>query len=305
MATRAHSTIPATHKLPDGIAGDVVRDLDVGPLATCRLTITDEDVERWTAIHDDRYPWYEDAGARARGASSAPPYILYYASQNLLRPIRHFERRPGEGGGLARYEAEFLGPLPVGRELEISGAVLDKFRRRSTVRLTWETEARCEGRLLQRHRKTWARRIPPEEAASLPERPSDGRPPEAPADAESFGPIRYLVSQERMSAFEGPGEVNAHTDVDLARRSGEPGPRAQGALSFGLLSRLMSDRFGRAFSSSGRLDVRFVASVHAGEPLEARGAIVRSSNLSVVSRVWTENSRSELTAVGTGEARQG
>ena len=170
--------------------------------------------------------------------------------------------------------------------------------------MTWEMEARCEGRLLQRHRKTWARRIPSEEAASLPERPSDGRPPEAPADTESFGPIRYLVSQERMSAFEGPGELNAHTDVELALQSGEPAPRAQGALSFGLLCRLMSSRFGAAFSSRGRLDVRFVASVHAGESLDARGAVVRSGDSSVVSRVWTEDSRSELTAVGTGEARE-
>ena len=97
MARATFPSIPATNKLLEGVAGDVVRDLAVGPLAPCRLTIAEEDIRRWISIHDDRYPWYADADARARGESSAPPYILYYASQNLLRPIRHFAGRPGEG----------------------------------------------------------------------------------------------------------------------------------------------------------------------------------------------------------------
>ena len=285
-ATDALQAIPATAHLAEGSAVHPFRDLHVGPLGHYRLTVGEQDVRRWTTIHEEPYPWRMEPGA----AAGAPPSILYYAGMNALAPIRSFDSGGGGGsGGLARYWTEFHAPVPVDAPLEVSGAVTDKYVRRGRGWVEWQVEVRAQGRLIQRSGRSWAAGIDAEEARRWPERPGGERPPEPPAGAAQLEPIAYTASQGHITDFEG---------------GGDHGGTAQGALSFGLLCRLGSERLGARFALGGALGVRFVRRVRAGEVLTARAAALGAGEDGRARyRAWTENARGETTTVGVLSAR--
>ena len=272
-------TIPATIHLAEGSSVHPFHDLHVGPLGHYQLTVNEGDIQRWTTIHEEPYPW--------RTAVGAPPSILYYAGMNALAPIRSFEG--GDGGGLARYWSEFHAPIPLGQQLELSGAITDKYVRRGRGWVEWYVEVKAEGRLIQRSGRSWAAGITAEEAKHWPERPGGSRPPEPLADAAQLEPIMYTASQEHITDFEG---------------GSDHGGRAQGALSFGLLCRLGSEHFGTRFVEGGGLDVRFIRQVRAGEVLTAHASAVGvDTDGRLRYRTWTENVRGETTTVGILTAR--
>ncbi len=282
-ATDARLAIPATYHLAEGRAAHPFLELHVGPLDRYSLTVGEEDVRRWAHIHEERYPWRAEPGATA----GVPPSILYYAGMNALAPIRSFG--PDGGGGLGRYWSEFHAPIPLGAPLEVSGAVTDKYVRRGRGWVEWHVEVRAEGRLLQRSGRSWAAGISAEEARRWPERPGGARPPQPAADADELEPIVYTASQAHITDFEG---------------GSDHGGTAQGALSFGLLCRLGTERLGDRFATGGALDVRFIRRVAAGEVLTARAtALGAGDDGRLRYRAWTENGAGETTTVGLLTAR--
>jgi len=285
-ATETMQAIPATEHLAEGPAVHPFREMHVGELSRFRLTVIEADVRRWTTIHDEPYPWRVEPGA----AAGAPPSILYYAGMNALAPIRSFDSARGGGsGGLARYWTEFHAPVPLDTQLEVTGAVTEKYVRRGRGWVEWQVEVRAEGRLIQRSGRSWAAGIETEEAARWPERSGGERPPEPATGAEQLEPIDYTASQEHITDFEG---------------GGDHGGTAQGALSFGLLSRLGSERLGSRFAEGGALDVRFIRRVRAGEVLTVRAAALGTADDGRLRyRAWTENARGQTTTVGILTAR--
>jgi acyl dehydratase len=295
--------VPATFKVPFVVP---LGALEVGKLSTSfEITITREDVQRWTRIHGDDCSWYREQSPW--GGPVAPGYILYYASQNLIPAAPDFRGRPNDaiagGGGLARYSAEFLAPLPIGRPIYLGAEVTDKYVRRGRGFVNWSMEASVDGNVLQRHWKSWTFSITPEEAARLPERGGSDTPPEAKDTDERFGPLEVPITEAALSDFEGPGHPDdtTHTNVELAPAAGFPNVRAQGGLIYGLLYRLMRDRFGASFEAGGTLDARFVKSIYAGETLAVRGAIVDPAG--VTCRIRAENPAGEIIAVGNATAK--
>ncbi len=239
-------------------------------------------------------------GLRTRRSALDP--LLRLDEHSRADPLFPAAQLPG-GAALARYWAEFHAPLPVGVPIEVSGEVTDKYTRRGRGFVDWHIEAWAGGRLLQRNGKNWFSGIPEDEAAKWPARPGGERPPEAPEGVERFGPITYPVTQDHMADFEG-GDRNTHSSADLAREQGETRTTAQGALSFGLLSRLATERFGESFTAGGSLDVRFIQRVHGGDVLTAQGALLGLDGEGRHrARVWAQNQQGAMTAVGVATAR--
>jgi acyl dehydratase len=302
-------TLPATYKMPRGLPNETVylNDFELGPLPSYEVLVTPVDVERWAKLHDDDSPWY--TGESPWGGPVAPPTIFYYPSQSMIGRSIAANRKPGTaggemrrtGGGFARYRIEFLAPIPIGRPLLLTGKVVDKFVRRGLGYLNWEVEASSNGAILQRHLKSWTFDVNDEEAASLPERPGDPRVEETPP-LEEFGGLQMEVGHDRTAAFEGPGEDNGHSNPEIGRRNGMPGARAQGELSFGLLYRLMRDRYREDFAVGGTMDVRFIRSVFTTEMLTALGEALTETGGAVTCRIRAENSRGEIVTVGTATA---
>ena len=257
-------TLPVvTYKYPQqGLTPISFSDYEIGPLpgGPWQLTVTTSDIERWALLFDDN-------PAEALAAGAAPPDILYYPGMNLPAPKRDY------GGPMSRHWAADRGPIPIGEPIELTGAVTEKFLRRGRGGMTFELVARAGGQVVQRHWRRFALRLAEEEGEGWPERGSDPRPPDATPSAEAFGPRLMACTQDRYDDFEGPGEVTGHTSLEAARAGGHPATTAQGALSFGLLTRLMRDRFGRRFTEDGTIDVRLVRPPYEGERLPPpRGA---------------------------------
>lgn len=266
------------------------------PLPPLRVTVTEEDVAIWARIHGDRADLYP--------AGTAPPYILYYPTQNLLNIETGGPDAfaPSAGGGsLARYALRHHGPVPIGKSLDITGEVIDKYVRRGLGYVVWRADVRDDHLLVQSHTKTWAFRIPADVAAEWPERAGGGDRPAQSPDEAPFGPLRYELTREAFSDFEGPNHPNdtTHTNIDLAKKAGFPNVRVQGGLVFGVLNRLLLEQFGDSFLKDGEIDVRFVQSAYAGEILLARGAAVTNAGGSRTCRVWAENDSGTTVAAGT------
>ncbi len=282
-------TLPVvTYKYPQqGLPPISFTDFEIGPLpgGPWQLIVGRSDIERWARLFDD-----DPAELLAAGA--APPDILYYPGMNLPAPKRDY------GGPMSRYWAEYCGPIPIGEPLELTGAVTEKFLRRGRGGMTFELVARAGGSVVQRHWRRFALRLAEGEAEGWSERGSDPRPPEPDPAAESFGPRLLACTQERYDDFEGPGEVTGHTSLEAARAGGHPATTAQGALSFGLLTRLMRDRFGAGFTEDGSIDVRLVRPTYEGEMLAARGAVLGEEDGRLHCRIWAENRAGEPVTTG-------
>lgn len=282
-------TLPVvTYKYPQqGLPPISFTDFEIGPLpgGPWQLTVERSDIERWARLFDDD-------PAELLAAGTAPPDILYYPGMNLPAPKRDY------GGPMSRYWAEYCGPIPIGEPLELTGAVTEKFLRRGRGGMTFELVARVGGKVVQRHWRRFALRLAAGEAEGWSERGSDPRPPEPETTAEAFGPRLLACTQERYDDFEGPGEVTGHTSLEAAAAGGHPTTTAQGALSFGLLTRLMRDRFGAGFTEDGSIDVRLVRPTYEGEMLAARGAVLGEEEGRLHCRIWAENRAGEPVTTG-------
>tara|TARA_Y100001970_G_scaffold16755_1_gene18863 strand:- start:58 stop:987 length:930 start_codon:yes stop_codon:yes gene_type:complete len=296
--------LPGTYKLKEGDNANAFYDIHPGSLGEYQVIFTKDDVKRWTTIYEEAFPWKPNDNSQLQDV--APPSIFYYPSMNILQPIRYFGEKPGEKnpretgpGGLARMWMELHGPIPIDTVIDLHAEVTDKYQRRGIGYTEWGLDAFVNGKLIHRHRKAWATTVNDNELAKWPERPSSPRPPELNDDSKIFGLIDYNTSQEHLNDLEGPGEINNHTDVQAALDNGDPGPRAQGALAFGLLARMMCEEFGDAFYNSGTLDIKFVNTVFAGDVQTAKGGFVNKENNKNIYRVWSENQSNALTAIGT------
>lgn len=296
--------MPAAQKMgaPGSVPDNDFNAITAGPRGPYSVTVTPEDIARWGRIYEDNNPWY--SGSSPYGGPIAPPSILYYPSQMFLG--RHLiGATPGAtlAGGFARYSLESTDAIPVGKELIVTGEVTDIFTRRGRGYVTYKLEATHDGKVVQRHWKNWAFGITDDEAAKLPTRNSDPRDDLSGDTIRTIGPVSMEITIAKMADFEGPGEVNTHTDPEMAKRAGGRPPLAQGALSFGLLSRMMTEAFGQGYITDGTLDVRFLDRVYVGNTETAKGEVFSESDGVAKVRVWVEKEDGTQVTAGLATAR--
>lgn len=96
-----------------------------------------------------------------------------------------------------------------------------------------------------------------------------------PTVGDVLGPLTIPVSAERVLAYaEASGDHNPlHLDPAFAATTEFGGPIAHGMLLLAYLSRLMGDRFGPAWATSGVLEARFRAPALVGQAVIARGVV--------------------------------
>lgn len=298
--------LPATFKIPRQPEFPDVTFLkkSVGPFPEqYEVTITPYDVNRWARLHDDESPWYR--GESPWGGPVAMPWILYFSSMNIMGHEFGREKhlpRGKPGGGFAHYRADFLEPIPVGSVVTVGGEITDKYARRGRGYVQWRLDAWIDGRLVQRHWKDWAFPAAPEDLEGWPERQSAPRAPDEPA-IETLLPLALPMTIDRTIEFEGPIPLNNHNDQAAAEAAGWPGPLVQGELTFGLLCRVLRDRFGAGFIAGGTIDVRFIRPVYTGQTITANAKVTRIENGVAHCHVWAENDDGVPVVVGTAAAK--
>lgn len=286
--------IPLTYKIPK-----VPYPLDFRAISvdrtweTLEMDVTPDDVSRWLRLYDDDDPW--STGPSPFGGPIAPPSIFYYTGQNAFAPLRDF------AGVLTGIGFDAVAPVLVGSHLTATTRVLERYQRRGRAYVAYELTIRDGETLVSRTRRTWAFAMPEDLAASYPEKTSESTPASE-IVFERLKPLSLELSLERMIDFEGPGEHNGHTDPEMAKRSGATGPLAQGALSFGLLSRMLRNRFGKAWFAGSSIDCRLIRPVYAGDTVTAQGEITRIENGRAECAIRVTNRNGDVTVVGAARA---
>jgi acyl dehydratase len=280
--------IPLTEKIPkvpEGLSYDWVAEDREWELL--EMTVTPEDAARWRRIFESDDPW--EIGPSPFGGSIAPHSILYYPGQASFAPRRDFNAVLASIG----YQAH--GPIHVGHDLTATTTITERSHRRGRAFVNWELDVRDDGKPVCNYWRTWA--FPAPEGVQLPERQVGGESLPS-GELEVLPPLSLHLSLDRMRDFEGPGEHNGHTDPEMNRRSGAPGALAQGALSFGLLCRLLRDQFGERWITNGRIDVRLTRPVYHDDTVTAHAAIVDEHEGRLRCRVWVTNSDRDTTVAG-------
>tara|TARA_Y100000996_G_scaffold347501_1_gene285879 strand:- start:828 stop:1685 length:858 start_codon:yes stop_codon:yes gene_type:complete len=274
--------VPAVNKIPkvDDSKSINWEDFELGPLPSkCTMTISQENIDRWCNLYDDDADLY---------LKHAPDYITYYSGQNIVTPFRDIS------AGLATLEVDFYHLIPRDIALTITGQVINKSVRKGRGYVEWETNIYEKDNLLQSNRRSWFFTIPEVDINKYPEKEASIPIAARPETWKTEG-LSLLLSQDRMNDFEGPGEINGHTNVELAKKQGNPGPLAQGAFGFGLLTRLLTKDFQNQFTLGGKMSLKFVRPVWAGEKIHAFYSIIDNKSL----RIWVEKDNKEEVIVGT------
>lgn len=111
------------------------------------------------------------------------------------------------------------------------------------------------------------------------------------------------ITLERMRLFSGWPMRNIHTDEDIAKMAGLPGPVAQGPMSVAYISEMLTGFFGESWLKGGKLSVSFIGMVQPRDTITAKGIIrekvAEGEAVRLVLEVWCQNQRGEKVTVGT------
>ena len=123
---------------------------------------------------------------------------------------------------------------------------------------------------------------------------------------QELPPLRKEISLDRMRLFTSWTNLNIHTDWDVAKKAGLPGPIAQGLMSHAYVSEMLTNFFGESWLKGGKLSLTFIRYSVPGDIITARGVVREKVNEGSAVRfnceVWCENQAGEKTVVGTATA---
>jgi acyl dehydratase len=159
----------------------------------------------------------------------------------------------------------------IGDRLTVTGVAKEKFvkrGRRYVVSETATTNAR--GERIVRGLMTGV--LVYSDGPSEPGAPSTQPPP--PRPLAKLGPLVQTMTREHMVLYEPPGELNLHTDDELARQAGLPAAIATGTLFLAYVFELLYRTYGLRSLVGTRLDARIRLPVFAGDRLETTADVI-------------------------------
>lgn len=128
---------------------------------------------------------------------------------------------------------------------------------------------------------------------------------------DSLQSFTRAVVMEKMIEFErvvwDRGQ-NSHTDAEAARRDGLARPLASGQNQMAFLHELLERNFGDSWVFGGKISVRYIHPVYAGDQITPGGVVTEVDDQDGRSRVhldiWCENQHGQKTASGRASAWQ-
>ncbi|QHY96034.1 MaoC like domain protein [Streptomyces sp. S4.7] len=288
------------------------------PMGPVSVTVDRRKVLDHAYSEDDFGSWYfQDSPF---GGPVGHPLVL---ANDLL--FLFYEKYDGNTAqGLHTHEhLTFHSPVKVGETVTIEGGYTHKYERRGQGYVALDAEARgADGRLLVRHTGKEIMRAVAGEITGQNRTAGDVRSrtvlgtvdttvpaldrarPDAPARAAL--PRRTTVfTQDQMSVFSwaGRGYANVHTAPDKAAASGLDRTIVQAQQQTGFLIANLIDVFGKAFFTSGELDLRFVSPAFVGDELTAGGAVAGVTGDRLELEVWVDKADGTRTALGWASAQ--
>jgi acyl dehydratase len=117
-----------------------------------------------------------------------------------------------------------------------------------------------------------------------------------------LAPLTKPIDQRQIDCYSGVRPRSIHTDPEWARKKGFAAPLAQGMMSTAYVSEMMVQLLGEGFVKGGRMSVKFIKPVLAGDTLTMHGRVrdkLREADRTrVVVEFWCENQDGIKTMVG-------
>lgn len=128
---------------------------------------------------------------------------------------------------------------------------------------------------------------------------------------DRLDPVVRDVTNDKMIEFEKvvwDRGRNSHSDINVAKADGIQNTIASGQNQMAFLHELMEKNFGDAWVYGGKISVRYIHPVFAGDRLTAHGFVTEVSEVDgkprVTLQVWCENQDGRKTSAGTVQAGQ-
>jgi acyl dehydratase len=294
------------------------------------LLLDEARVKAFAYALDDYHPWHSQGSPFGAAIGHASLFA------NELMQI-YFERYRidvhEQGGGAWLEEAHveetlwFESPAFLGETVLVDGCFVEKYVKGGHGAVVLEGEARAgDGRLIMGHRaiEYFAMAGPTEDTKRAEHEPPmrrvsrEGEPGIAPADSAHVDtlpgtPIVALhktisfPQQLVFSTLDHPeAQRSVHTDFEIARRAGLSAPLTQGQQLACHICEAMTRFFGAAWYTSGRVRIKFLAAVLAGETIRIDGVVrdrALRDQLEVLDLdVRIENEAGDLVAVANASA---
>lgn len=123
--------------------------------------------------------------------------------------------------------------------------------------------------------------------------------------------VTHEVTNEKMVEFEKvvwDRGRNSHTDISVAKADGIQNTIASGQNQMAFLHEMMERNFGDAWVYGGKISVRYIYPVYAGDYLTANGLVTEVAVIDgkprVTMQIWCENQDGRKTSAGTASAGQ-
>lgn len=224
------------------------------------------------------YPLDEKTVSRhLRATEQAPPPppfapVSLLAADGVNLADRHYDISQSVHAA-QRIEIEALPRM--GSVLTVSGRAAARWAHKGRRYVEIETETRDDaGRRIALGRTTGVVVY----SDSVPDEGERPAPAEAPlADGpvlETLPPLVRTMTREAMILYEPEGEINFHTDDDVARAVGLPASIATGTLFLAYVFDVLARRYGHDAAVGSSLDVRIRLPVFAGDRVETTAEVL-------------------------------
>jgi acyl dehydratase len=124
-------------------------------------------------------------------------------------------------------------------------------------------------------------------------------------------PVTRNITNEKMIEFEKcvwDRGRNSHSDINAAKADGISRTIASGQNQMAFLHELLERNFGDSWVYGGKISVRYIHPVYAGDKLTANGIVAElidhGGKPGVALQVWCENQDGVKTSAGTARAAQ-
>jgi acyl dehydratase len=119
---------------------------------------------------------------------------------------------------------------------------------------------------------------------------------------QMLGPLTKPIAQRQIDCYSGVRPKSIHTDPEWAKAKGFAAPLAQGMMSTAYVSEMMVSLLGEGFVKGGKMSVKFIKPVLAGDTLTMHGCVKskepEGARTRVVVELWCENQKGVKTMVG-------
>jgi acyl dehydratase len=178
----------------------------------------------------------------------------------------------------AAQRLEVLAPPRLGSTLAVRGLAAAKWARKGRRYVEIETETVDETGLCIATGVTTGVVVYRDAVPDQGEPPPRREPPLAEGEPiETLGPLERTMTREAMILYEPEGEVNLHTNDEVARAVGLPASIATGTLFLAYVFDLLSRCYGPESVAGTTLDVRIRIPVFAGDRIATRGEVMERS----------------------------